>query len=66
MQNGALRSRSTPWQSPGSGEEVRPMMRGNVLRRDRRNASIHDGFEVVVSVVGLPDSVDNFVKHQLS
>jgi hypothetical protein len=42
------------------------MMRGHIVRRDRRNASIHEGFAMVVSVIALRDSVDNFAKHQLS
>ncbi len=42
------------------------MMRCHILMRDRRNASIHEGFVRVISVTALPGSVDNFAKHQLS
>lgn len=42
------------------------MMRGHILMRDRRNASIHEGFVRVIFVTALPGRVDNFAKHQLS
>lgn len=65
MRNDALRSRSTHGLSPVRGEE-RPKIRWHMLRIDRRNASIHEGFVRGISMSALRGSVDNFAKHQLS
>ena len=42
------------------------MMRCHILMRDRRNASIHEGFVMIISVTAVCRGVDNFAKHQLS